>query len=349
MPAQKYFNLYNFAPVGYLTITDKGIILEANLRTSEMLGVERDKLIKHQFTKYIVKEDKDIFYLHMKSLENKEEQKSCELRMLNIKGKDLWVILDCLSFYNNSEDIKKIRISISDITNLKEREAQLRDLQENLIKEIEQRKKAEEKVNIQLEEKKFILKETHHRIKNNFMTISSLLNLQANSLSNPEALSALKDAIGRIDIMALLYEKLLLTDDYQMTSVKYYLDNLIDGITSPLLSILHLTLEKQICDFQLEPNSLIPIGIIVNELLTNIMKYAFEGRSSGLIQVDLKKEEKNIVLIIQDNGIGLPVGFDIESHKGFGLMLIDMLVQQLNGSFSIENCDGTRNIIKFSI
>jgi two-component system, sensor histidine kinase PdtaS len=346
---QKYFDLYNFAPLGYITISEKNIILEANLRASELLGMERSLLINNRLTNFIVQEDEDIFYMHTKSLQKFKEPLSCELRMLNNKGVEIWVMLESIPVGNIGEVTEQIRISISDITILKEREGQLVTFQENLIQEIEQRKKAEEKVNFQLEEKKLILKETHHRIKNNFLTISSLLNLHAESISNPEAVSALEDAKRRVNSMALLYEKLLLTDDYETTSTKYYLENLIDDITSPLINILHLTLETQIFDFQVEPKLLIPIGIIVNELLTNILKYAFKGRASGRIQVDLKKEDKNIVLIIQDDGIGLPPGFRNSEHEGFGLMLIKMLVEQLHGSFSIENCDGTRNIIKFQV
>jgi two-component sensor histidine kinase/HAMP domain-containing protein len=220
---------------------------------------------------------------------------------------------------------------------------------DKLIYEVEMRKEAEEKVNVQLQEKEIILKETHHRIKNNFISISSLLNLQADSNTNWETVSALKEAVGRINSMAVLYEKLLLTDDYQITSVKDYLDNLVNDIISLFPGNLKLTVTKQVADFQLDSKRMLPLGIIVNELLTNVMKYAFTGKSSGLIQITLKERNGDAILTILDDGNGLPEGFDLEEQKGFGLMLVDLYSQQLDGSFSIESNDGTKSVLEFTI
>ena len=219
---------------------------------------------------------------------------------------------------------------------------------DNLVREIDLRKEAEEKISIQLSEKETILKEVHHRIKNNFASIVSLLSLQSDSLTSPEAVSALKNAIGRVNSMQVLYEKLLLTDDYMVTSVREYLDNLICDIISLFSEGLDITVERQIDDFMLDPKRLVPIGIIVNELLTNIMKYAFSGRTSGLIEVAVKENSGNVTLTIQDNGVGLPDGFNIETQESFGLMLVKMLSEQLGGSFTIENHKGTRSTLEFS-
>ncbi len=215
--------------------------------------------------------------------------------------------------------------------------------------DITERKKLEIMIKDQLSEKEIILKEVHHRIKNNFASIGSLLSLQADSLTNPEAISALKEAIGRINSMQILYEKLLITDNYTVTSLKQYLDNLIEDIINLFSESGNITIEKQIEDLQLDSNLLIPIGIIVNEILTNIIKYAFTGKDSGLIEIILKRNNKNIILTIQDNGNGLPKGFDINKQKGFGLMLIKMLTQQLEGSFSIIDNGGTKSTLKFTI
>ncbi len=200
-----------------------------------------------------------------------------------------------------------------------------------------------------LDEKELLMREIQHRIKNNFAAIGSLLSLQVNSISNPEAISVLQDAIGRVDSMQLLYEKLLLTDDYQILSVKEYLDSLVDDIIRLFPENNKLTVKKQIADFQIDLKRLSPIGIIVNELLTNVMKYAFEGRDSCIIEVDVKEADGSIVLTIQDNGKGLPDGFNISESKGFGLKLIEMLCEQLNGEFTIENNNGTKSTLKFNL
>lgn len=217
------------------------------------------------------------------------------------------------------------------------------------IQDITNQIQTENEIKKQLEEKEIILKEVHHRIKNNFTSIGSLLSLQVNSLTNPEAVSALKDAIGRVSSMQILYEKLLLDDNYYTASLKQYLENLVDEITNLFPASINIAVKKQIDDIRLDTKRLFPVGIIVNELLTNIIKYGFPGRESGLIHISLKKNEGNIILTIHDNGVGLPENFDINEQKGFGLLLIKMLSRQLNGNFTIENNNGTRSTLEFTI
>ena len=215
--------------------------------------------------------------------------------------------------------------------------------------DITDRKIMGNKIKLQLEEKEFILKEIHHRIKNNFASISSLLSLQSKSLTNPEAISALNDAVVRVNSMKVMYEKMLLTGNYKTASSKTYLDNLIDDLAQFFPKDIDIRTEKSIDDFMLDSKQLIPVGFIVNELLTNIMKYSFTNKDFGLIEVVLKEHSGNVVLTVKDNGNGLPEGFDIDKSKGFGLMLIKMLVQQLNGSFTMENETGLKTIITFNV
>jgi two-component sensor histidine kinase len=232
---------------------------------------------------------------------------------------------------------------------VKDRTKELSETNTILQNEIILRKEAEQRIEIQLKEKELILKETHHRIKNNFISIAALLSLQSDSLSNKEAIFALQDAANRVSSMALLYEKLLLKDDYLTTSTKDYLDNLIEEIIKFFPVGLSLKVVKQISDLQLDPKVLIPVGIIVNELITNIMKYAFTGRDSGIIEVALTGDRENIELIIKDNGIGLPEGFELEKQNGFGLMLIKMFTEQFTGSFLMENHIGTKSVVNLRI
>jgi len=218
-----------------------------------------------------------------------------------------------------------------------------------VIQNITDRKLAETEIQNQLLEKEIILKESHHRIKNNFATIVNLLSLQSNTLTNPEAISALNDAIGRVKSMQILYEKLLLTVDYKTTSIKTYLENLIDDLVQFFPKDIDIRIEKKIDDLQFDSKRLVSVGIIINELLTNIMKYAFTGKDSGLIEVVLKENKGNVILTVKDDGKGFPKGFDIAESTGFGLMLVKMLVKQLDGSLSMENNDGLKTIIKFCI
>jgi PAS domain S-box-containing protein len=212
-----------------------------------------------------------------------------------------------------------------------------------------ERKQAEEEIQRQLSEKEILLKEVHHRIKNNIAAVESLLFLHSQSTTNPEALAVLQDAIGRVGSMRILYDKLLLSEDYKDISVKKYLEDLIDTIIAIFPSQAKIMLAKQIADFHLDCKRLFPLGIIINELLTNKMKYAFIDRKTGKIKISLKKAKDHVTLTIQDNGSGLPDGFDIDKAKGFGLMLVKMLSQQLGGSFSMEKQAGTRCTVEFTI
>ncbi|MDA3940318.1 MAG: ATP-binding protein [Spirochaetia bacterium] len=128
-----------------------------------------------------------------------------------------------------------------------------------------------------------------------------------------------------------------------------YTEGEIRGGVSIFPGSINISVEKQIDDFQLDPKRLVPVGIIVNELLTNTMKYGFSGRDSGHIEVIVKENNGKITLTIQDNGVGLPEGFNISEAKGFGLMIVKILCEQLKGDFTIENKKGTRSTLEFCI
>jgi PAS domain S-box-containing protein len=215
--------------------------------------------------------------------------------------------------------------------------------------DISDRKRAEEEIKRQLAEKGMLLKEAHHRIKNNIASISGLLSLHMQTITSPEAIAALQEAIGRVDSIRILYDKLLLGGDFQDVSVKNYVESLAASVVSLFPDQTKVKLDARVDDFNLDPKRLFPLGIIINELLTNIMKYAFAKKKSGHIQLSLAKAGSRVTLVIQDNGVGLPGGFDVEGAKGFGLTLVKMLSQQLGGSFSIEKHKGTRCTVIFDV
>jgi len=215
--------------------------------------------------------------------------------------------------------------------------------------DISERKRAEEEIKRQLAEKEVLLQEVHHRIKNNIASIGGILSLQLRSATHPEAIAVLQDTSARVDSMRVLYEKLLVSKDYQDVSVKKYVESLADAIVSLFPDQAKIRLNQQFVDFHLDPKRLFPLGIIINELLTNVMKYAFAGKKSGQIRLSLSKQDRRVSLVLQDNGVGLPEGFDPESSAGFGLKLVKMLSQQLGGSFTIEKHKGTRCTVSFDV
>lgn len=212
-----------------------------------------------------------------------------------------------------------------------------------------ERRDAEEKIRNLLQEKELLLKEVHHRIKNNMSTINGILALQADALKDGAAATALNDAIARVQSMMVLYDKLYRSDDFKEVSVNEYLPALITEIMRNFPDSIKVKTEMHIDDFTLEAKTLVPLGIIVNELLTNIMKYAFKGKESGLISVTASCKENRSFVMIKDNGIGIPENVDFSNSTGFGMQLVGMLTEQIDGSIRIERGDGTRFILEFEV
>ncbi|MFU8859016.1 MAG: sensor histidine kinase [Cyclonatronaceae bacterium] len=215
------------------------------------------------------------------------------------------------------------------------------------FQEITKHKRAEEANRLKLEEKETLLKEVHHRIKNNIVSIESLLLLHVDSVTSAEALSALQDALGRVKSMRVLYDMLLMSEVYDRISVRKYTETLLESLSELFQNGIQVTITRKIAEFRLEPKDLFHLGIIINELLTNVMKYGFAGRNSGLIHVSLKKSGRHITLTVQDNGVGFPEGFEMKKTTGYGLMLVQMLSKQLGGSLSMENLNGAKTELTF--
>jgi PAS domain S-box-containing protein len=211
-----------------------------------------------------------------------------------------------------------------------------------------ERRHAESVIQRQLNEKEIFLKEVHHRIKNNITSIRGMLRLQASAVSNAEAKSIINDAVNRVESMNQVYDKLLLTDDYRELSVKQYLEDLVKSIVQIFPENRKIDLAVNICDFYLNARTLVPVGIIINEIVTNSFKHAFTEKSSGKISVLLSAENNKILLSVQDDGKGLPEDFDINSSEGFGAMLIKSYADYLDANIRVESGNGTKYYIDFT-
>ncbi len=213
--------------------------------------------------------------------------------------------------------------------------------------DITNRKLAEVKIKTLLDEKELLLREVHHRIKNNMLTITSLLFLQTESLQDQAAISALNDAVSRIQSMVVLYDKLYRSSNFNELSVLEYLSPLVDEIVNNFPNYQMVKIEKNIEDFILPTATLFPIGIMINELLTNAMKYAFVGRENGLLKVSATKREDRIYFSIQDDGIGMSEPG--EYVAGFGLQLVNMLAKQIRGIVHVRVESGTTFTLEFAM
>ena len=210
-------------------------------------------------------------------------------------------------------------------------------------------KRAEDKVRRLLQEKEIILKEVHHRVKNYMTTLIGLLVLHSKTLTEKTAIDAIDDAKSRLTGMMTLYDKLYVSKETGSISVEDYLPALIDEIIMNFPGYEKITVEKEIDELVVNANTLQIVSIILNELLTNIMKYAFAGRSSGNIKIKFKVNNNDVFFSIQDNGIGIKDPERIKSEGGVGLILVNTLVSQLGGSIKFEKNQGTEVIVNFKI
>ncbi|MFB2837027.1 histidine kinase dimerization/phosphoacceptor domain -containing protein [Floridanema evergladense] len=215
--------------------------------------------------------------------------------------------------------------------------------------DITEQKQAEQKLKASLQEKEVLLKEIHHRVKNNLQVISSLLKLQSEYIKDGEVISLLSDSYNRVRSMALIHEKLYQSQGLAQIDAADYINSLTNNLVS-----FHKQISDRIdLDIQIEPISLdidtaIPCGLIINELICNALKYAFVDRSTGKITIKLKViKNKFIMLEIADNGIGLPPGFNIEMNETLGLQLVNNLTNQLDGTLKVCSQSGTYFCITF--
>jgi two-component sensor histidine kinase len=218
-----------------------------------------------------------------------------------------------------------------------------------LESEIAERVLAQEKITASLREKEVLLKEVHHRVKNNLQIITSLLNLQASKIKDKTLEAMFRDSQGRVKTMALIHEKLYRSENLSEVNFSDYVDSLTRYMMSTISGNRErITIRQDIDDILLGVDIAIPCGLIINELVTNSLKYAFPDGKGGEIAVSCKKEsDGRISLVIGDNGVGIASHVDIENSETLGMQLVNSLIGQLDGTMKIERECGTRFTLEF--
>jgi two-component system, sensor histidine kinase PdtaS len=212
------------------------------------------------------------------------------------------------------------------------------------VVDISERRKIESKIEASLKEKEVLLKEIHHRVKNNLQIISSLLNLQASLLSDEKIVNALTESQNRIRSMALIHEKLYQTMDLSRINFKDYVEELLNNLFDSYQSTSRISKDLLIDEIYLNVDVAISLGLIINELVTNSFKYAFPDKK-GIISIIMQSANGMMLLEVGDNGIGLPGDFDICNANSLGLQLVLSLVEQVNGNVETDISGGTKFII----
>ncbi len=257
------------------------------------------------------------------------EYYECELRMKHKNGKWIWV-LDKGKIVEWDDEGNPIRMSGTHL-------------------DITKRKLAEFQIKKDLQEKEVMLKEIHHRVKNNLNLIKSLLNLQAQTIkTKKQALDAFKESRDRIFTMALIHERLYKADDFTRISMKPYINDISREITRLYQYEKKVFLEVFVENIYLNINTAIPCGLIVNELITNAIKYAFQDGRKGKISIDLRNLKDNkYQLSVKDNGIGISDELVEKISDSLGIKLVYLLSKQINGELDIIRDKGTQFKIIF--
>ena len=297
-----------------------------------------------------------------RKIQEGEPQLEIEYRMRTKDGSWFW-ILGRGKVVEKNEDGTALRITgvNIDITNRRLLESEIRSLNtvleqrvkdrtealskanEALEEENMQRLDAEGKLKESLEEKTMLLKEIHHRVKNNLQIIVSLLNLQSRQVKDESVLATIRESQNRVKAMALVHEKLYRAEDISHIDISDYIRFLGTGLfqfydarSRGILFNLDIT------DVKVDINTAIPLGLILNELISNSLKYAFPPGKGGEVSVTGKREGKTLTIIFRDDGVGIPPDLDWKNTQSLGLRLVNSLVDQLDGTIELDRSSGTQ-------
>lgn len=204
--------------------------------------------------------------------------------------------------------------------------------------------------NIQSKNRKIetLMRELHHRVKNNLQVVSSMLGLQSLKLEDESAKKAVTEGKSRLWAMSLIHQKLYQNEEVTFLNLNQYIEDLADALAKSYGFDRIKAVSIQISDIEMDADTALPLGLIVNEWVSNSFKYAFEGIANPQIQIKLTGERKNYQLEVKDNGIGLPQDFDMEKSSSFGMKLVSLLVKQLHGSLVMTRRNGVCYSLTFS-
>ncbi|HHE37537.1 MAG TPA: PAS domain S-box protein, partial [Candidatus Cloacimonetes bacterium] len=326
---ERYRRLFDSSP-DPIIVHSNGKLISANKAAANFIGIDNpEKLYGQPIIDFVAPESHEIvkerihkLYTAGTPVELEEE------KYLTIDGsvRDVEISAIPITFKNE----KAVLVAFRDITD---------------------RKSAEERIKNSLKEKEVLLQEIHHRVKNNMQVISSMLNLQAGYIKNKQDLDLFKDSINRVKSMALIHEKLYRSEDLARINFSDYIQKLARNLfTFFKIDINRIKYRVEMEEILLDINKAIPCGLIINELLSNSLKYAFPKDKKGLIQIKIeyRENENKYHVLFEDDGIGLPDRIDFQNTETLGLQLVTTLVKQLHGDIELDKSNGSKYTIIFT-
>ena len=272
---------------------------------------------------------------------------------IGLEDHDLKEALQKIKNALETDALESFEYHLNDESDLKYYEARFKKLNDYevlcIVRDITEKRQAQDKINKSLKEKDVLLKEIHHRVKNNLQIVSSLLSLQSRYIKEPGSVEIFKESQSRIKSMALIHEKLYQTGDLTRIDLAEYVNELVSDLFRSYSVNTYLVKYKiKSNSILLDINTAIPCGLIINELVTNSIKHAFPDNASGEISIEIKCDADDFILKVKDNGIGFPKELDLNDIKTLGLQLVTNLTNQLEGEIKLSREDGTCFQIKFN-
>jgi len=305
-------------------VNSKGIFEYVSPSIKELLGYEAEEIIgKRDFEliSMIHPDDLEVVITALQVATRTLKPNRVQHRYKHADGHYIWVETVGNPLSNDKGEFSGAVYITRDITELKNVENQLKS---------------------SLEEKEVLLREIHHRVKNNMQIISSLLNLQSRHLNDEKTVNILKESRNRVRSMAMVHEGLYRSHDLSKIDFEEYIQRLFSGLFSSYgVNRNFINPEINLENVLLDIGTAVPCGLIINELVSNSLKHAFLHDQKGKISINFHLNSMKHVLIVADDGIGFPEDIDFENTKTLGLQLVNTLVKQLSGSIAIHRDKGT--------
>ncbi len=326
-------NIFSILPVGVCVMDKEGTMMNDNMKFSEIwTGSKYRNINDHEKyhawkvdTGEVVKDDEWASY---RALKFNETTLGEILKIECFDGSKKVIINSSIPLIIENEIIAAVTV-IEDITKLAETENELKKL---------------------LAEKEVLVKESNHRIKNNLQLMSSLLNLQAVNSEDLYVKRVLNDSINRIASVSFLHDYLFRSSNLNSVNIQTYIYKITDHIREILIANSgSIKIIKDIENFEVKSGLAIAIGLVISELITNAVKYAFNNRKEGIISIELKKKDKNIILLLNDNGNGIKQNINLEEATSLGFQIVYSMVSQYHGSISYEVNKGTKFTINLPL
>jgi PAS domain S-box-containing protein len=301
----------------------QGIVLDVNAAAEKLTGIPRDQLIGTQYFRYLLNDG-----MNASGLPALPEQGRIEkiIQLNRNDGQITTLAVNTTLIEGSNGSATRIIASGHDIT---------------------RQKQDEESIRASLDEKVVLLREVHHRVKNNLQIIISLVNLQMRQTTDPEVKRIMSETQSRVRAMSLVHEKLYQSESLSRIDFADYTRFLVThlfsfyGIGTRKVR-LAMSMEKIMVDI----NTAVPLGLILNELASNALKHGFPDEREGIISISGKDDGEEIELVVHDDGIGIPADFDWKNTPSLGIRLIIALVGQLNGTIDLSTVEGTTFILK---